>query len=83
MTIAVIGRALVAIAQYLVGFARFFELLFRSVIPRIAIRMKLEREFAIRALQFLVAGVPRYSQHLVIICFTHSGIQILCNLFSI
>ena len=58
------------VAQHLVGFARLFELLFRGVIAGIAIRMILQRQLAIGALQFLVAGFPRNAQNLVIICFS-------------
>ena len=72
MTIAVVGRALVRIAQHLVGLAGLLELLFRRMIARIAVRMILERQLAIGALQLLVAGIARNAQHLVVICFAHS-----------
>ena len=53
VTKAIVGRAFVVIHQDIVGFAEFFEFLFRVRIVRIFVRMKFDREFAIGALDFL------------------------------
>src|ERR1700756_1183313 len=50
----VVCRALVGITQHLIRFAALFELLFRVVIARIAVRVILHRQLAIRGLQLLV-----------------------------
>ena len=71
---SIVGSALVRIAQHLVRLARLFELLFCGVIARIAVRMILQRQLAISALQLLVAGFTRNAQNLVVICFAHSRI---------
>ena len=74
MPIAVVGGALVGVAQHLVGFAGLLELFLGRVVAGVAVRMVLERLLAIRALQFLVAYIAGYAEKLVIICFAHSSI---------
>ena len=56
MAVAIIGGALVGIAQDLIGLAGLLELLFRGVIAGVAVRMIFERLLAISALQLLLAG---------------------------
>jgi hypothetical protein len=55
MAVAVVGGALVGVAQHLVGLAGLLELLFGRVVAGVAVRMVLERLLAIGALQLLVA----------------------------
>ena len=56
MSEAIVRGALLRIAQHAVGFGRFLELLFRLVVAGIAIRVKLQRELAIRRLQRLIVA---------------------------
>ena len=55
--IAVVCRALVRIAQHLVGLARLLEALLRLRIVRIAVRVILHRQLAVCGLQFLLAAI--------------------------
>ena len=54
MTEAVIGGALVAVLEDVVGLVDFLELVFAVVVTRIAIRMILHRELAERRLELPV-----------------------------
>src|SRR5690606_3045979 len=71
MTVAVIGIALLRIGQNLVGFLGFLEFFFCLVTVRVAIRMILHGEFAIRLLDILVRSVFGQSQGFVVITFCH------------
>ena len=71
---AVVGGALVRVAQHLVGLAGFLELLFRGMVAGIAVRVIFQRLLAIGALQLLVAHIPRNAQNFVVIGFAHSCI---------
>src|SRR6185437_9390374 len=71
MAIAIVCGAFISVAQHLVSLACLLELLLRAAVPRIAVRMELHSLLAICAFQFLVAGVARYAEHLVVICFAH------------
>ena len=75
MAVAVVGGALIGVAQHLVGLAGLLELLLGRMVAGIAVRMVLQRLLAVGALQFLIAGVARDAQNLVIICFAHSCIR--------
>src|SRR5207302_11318667 len=66
----VVVRPLLRVTQHRVCFSSLFELFFRFVIRRISIRMKLKRQFSIRAFDFLLAGVARDAKNLVIIPFS-------------
>jgi len=74
MAKAIVSCALIGIAQYLVGLAGLFELLFGCSIARIPVRMVLHRLFSVRALQLLIAGLAGDAENFVIICFAHSCI---------
>ena len=52
MPVAVVNRSLFGVCKDGVGFAYFFELVFRIGIVRIAVRMVLQRQLAIRAFKF-------------------------------
>src|SRR2546423_2487127 len=65
LTIAIVQRAFVWIAQHVVSLGDRLEPLlgvFRSII---AIRMVLHRQLAIRLLDFVVAGAAHYTEHVV------------------
>src|SRR5690606_22901648 len=70
MAEAVVGGALLRIAQDLVSFRRFLEVFGSFRRPGIAIRVVLHRELAVRALDGIAIRVPRYAQYFVVI--THS-----------
>ena len=72
MAVAVVGGALLRIAQHLVGLAGLFELFLCAVVAGIPVRMVFQRLLAIGALQLLLAGLPGYAEHFVIISFAHS-----------
>ena len=61
VAIAVIGGALLGIAQDAVGLGRFLEPLFGILIVGITIRVVLERQFAVGALQTRVVAVAAHS----------------------
>ena len=67
---AVVICAFLRIAQNRVGFGSFFELFFRFFVPRIPIGVILERKFAVSALDFLVGGIARNSEHFVVVPFS-------------
>ena len=52
MAEAIVGRAFVGIHQDVIGFAEFLEFLLGVRVVRVFVRMKFDRELAIRALDF-------------------------------
>ncbi len=73
MAKAVVRRPLVRVRQNGVGFAAFFEFLFGVRIIRIAIRMKLQRQFAIGALDLLIIGFAGNPENFVVVAFYVAG----------
>src|SRR5262249_59507541 len=71
MTEAVITRTTFGVREDAVGFVDLFKLLLRRLIAGIAIRMVLQRQFSISALQLLLRGAPVDAEDLVIISFAH------------
>src|SRR6185437_4873473 len=71
MAEAIVGSALVRVAQHLVGLARLLESFIGRVVSRVAIGMVLERLLAICALKLLFRGLARDPQHFVVIGFAH------------
>src|SRR5262249_33711614 len=69
----IVARALLAVDEHAVRFACFFEFFFRLWIPGIAVRVILHRQFAVRALDLLIAGAAFYAQNFVIIAFCLCG----------
>ena len=59
MAKAIVGGALVGIHQDVVGFAELFEFLLGVRIVRILVRMKFDRELAIRALDLFLGRLAR------------------------
>src|SRR6185437_15775390 len=65
----VIHASFFGVGQDGVSLATFLELFFRIRIIRIAVGMELQRQLAVRALDFLLARAPLDAEHLVIISF--------------
>jgi hypothetical protein len=63
----VVGGALLPVGQHLVGFLRLLEVLLGLGVVRIAIRMPLHGELAIRALEIGVARVAIDAKNLVVV----------------
>jgi hypothetical protein len=70
---AVVSAAFVGIRQNGVSFAALLELLFRVGIVGIAVRVELQRQFAVGALDFLLVGAPGNPEDLVVIAFYVAG----------
>src|SRR5215217_328623 len=66
---AVVLRPPLGVAQHLVGLRGFLELLLGLVVPRVAIRVVLERHLAERALQLLRGDGLLDAQDLVVVAF--------------
>jgi hypothetical protein len=69
MTKLVIGRTLLRVGQNLVGLLAFLELLFGFLVIRITIRVMFLGSTPVGLFQFGLAGIARYTQHLVVISF--------------
>ena len=65
----VIGRALIRVHENIVRFPKLLKFFLSVGVVRIFVRMKLDRELPIGALDLLFGGVSRDVQHLVIIAF--------------
>ena len=73
MTEAVIGRPLVGVGQDRISLAAFFEFFFRVRVVGVAIRMKLQRQLAVGALDLLFAGFSGNPQYFVVVAFYVAG----------
>src|SRR6266567_1499691 len=69
VAIAVINGALVRVGEHGVGFADFLEFVFRVRIIGIAVRMKLQRQLAVGALELLLRDRAGHAQHFVVVAF--------------
>ena len=69
VAVTVVSGALLGIAQYAVGLGGLFELLLGLLIVGIAIRMILQRQFTIGALQRRVVTVAAHAQDFVVVAF--------------
>ena len=78
MAEAIVGAALLVVLQHVVGFINFLESHLGLLVARVAIRMKLHCELAIRLFQVVRARIPRYTQRGVIILFGHLS-PLLCG----
>jgi hypothetical protein len=70
----IIGGALVGIFEDFVGLVDFLETVFRGVVVRIAIRMKLHRLFAKGGLDLAIAGGAFNFQGFVIAALSHPSV---------
>src|SRR5580698_9299949 len=66
---AIVGRSFVGIGEDGVGLTHFLEFFFRIRIVGITVRMVLERELAICALQFHFSHSAAHTQHFVVVAF--------------
>ena len=73
MAIAIVGSALFLIAEHRVRLAAFLEALFRLVIAGITIRVKLQCQFAVGALDLAVGRGAGDAEYFVIIAFNVSS----------
>jgi hypothetical protein len=73
MAKTVVGGALIQIRKNGVGLAALFEFLFGVGVIRVAVRVKLQRQFAIGALDFLLASSASNPEDLVVIAFYVAG----------
>ena len=69
----VVGAALGAVAEHLVGFVDFLEALACVLVIRIAVGMIFHRHAPISLLYCGLVGVARHTQRFVIIAFAHSS----------
>jgi hypothetical protein len=67
----VIGGALVAVLQDVIGLVEFLEAVLAIFIARIAIRVVLHRELAECRLELALVGGPRNAEHFVIAALRH------------
>jgi hypothetical protein len=70
---AIIGAALVDVRQNGVGLAALFELFFRVGIIGVAVRVKLQRQLAVGALDLLLVSATGNAQDLVVVAFYVAG----------
>ncbi len=68
----IVSGALLGIAEHRVGLGGLLEAFLRGVVARIAVRMVLEGEFPVCALDVLIARVARDTEHLVVVALTHA-----------
>jgi hypothetical protein len=81
VTVAVIRLALFRIAQHLVSFLDFLELLFRFLVVRIAVGMEFHRKLAIRLLDVFFRSTLGDPEDLVKITLCHLSAYVL-NLYA-
>ncbi len=73
MAESVVEAALLVVGQHGIGLGRFLEELFRLCVAGVPIRMVLQREFPIGALDLAFAGLALDAEDLVIITLAHAG----------
>src|SRR5262245_25909008 len=67
----VITRATFGVRENAVGLVDLFELFLSLGTSRVTVRVVLQRQFSVRALQFLIGCVPTDAEHLIIVSFAH------------
>ena len=67
MAVAIVGGALLGIAEHAVRFGGFLEFFLGVLIVGVAVRMVFEREFAVGALEARVVDVATHAQNFVVI----------------
>ena len=72
----VVRASLLAVRQNLVGFLDLFELLFRFLAVRVAIRVILHRQLAVSLFDVVVGGVAIDAQHIVVIFLGHVPVSL-------
>ena len=71
MAVAIVGGALVGAAEDFVGLAELLELFLGGVIAGIFVRMKFDRELAVRLFDFVRSRGAFHTQDVIIIPFRH------------
>jgi hypothetical protein len=71
MAVLIVSRPLLRIAQNLVGFLGFLEVLFGFRVVGIAVGVVLHRQAAIGLLQLVVGGIAIDAQNFVIVSLRH------------
>ena len=66
---AIVGGAFIRIHEDVISFPKLLEFFFGMRIVRVFVRMKLDGESAIGALNFLSGGISSHAQHFVVIAF--------------
>ena len=72
MAEAIVAAALVGVRENGVRLGRFLEFLFGGVVAGVAVRMVLQRQLPIRALDLLIGGVFRHAEDFVVVAFAHA-----------
>jgi hypothetical protein len=67
----VVGGALFVVAEHLVGFGRFLEILFCALVPRILVGMVFDGELPVGFFYFVLGRAAGDAQDFVIISFCH------------
>ena len=75
MAVAIVGGALLRVAQDAVGFGGLFELLFGIRVVRVAVRMILQRQLAVGGFHLAVVRVPADAEDFVIVSFRHGKLR--------
>ena len=73
MSVAIVGGSLVRIGEHGVSLAHFLEFFFRIRIIGIAVRMVLQGELAISALQFYFGNCASHTQYFIKVAFCVRG----------
>src|SRR5205823_714316 len=72
VSVAVVGGALLWIAQDAISFGRFLEFLLGMFIARIAVGMMRQGELAVGRLEHRFIAVPDYTEDFIIVSFGHA-----------
>jgi len=78
MTELIVLGPLLRIGKDFIGLGKLLELLFGSLVPRILVRMMLDRHLPERFLDLGISCIAVNPEHLVIITFIRQNL-ILCN----
>jgi hypothetical protein len=71
VTEAIVEAALLLVGQNGVGLGRFLEAFLGVAVVRVAIRMMLQRQLAIGALDLLIGGRALDPEDVVVVAFAH------------
>ena len=82
MAEAVVGGALLRIAQDAIGLGGFLEFFLGVVIAGIAVGMMLQGELAVGRLEHRLVAVPGYTEDFIIVSFGHAHF-LTCRLISL
>src|SRR5439155_13783686 len=67
VSVAVVFRALLGVAQHLVGAVNLLEALLGTLIARVYVRMMLARQLAVGLFDFFLRGAALEPQHLIVV----------------